>query len=97
MMEKSFFVYMMTNRPNGVLYCGVTSDLPGRAWMHRNHVVRGFTDRYNLERLVWYEPHASAEAAIRREKTIKRWRRAWKDALIERINPGWADLFETIC
>jgi putative endonuclease len=92
-MSKLFFVYFMTNRPHGVLYCGVTSDLPGRAWQHRNHVVKGFTDRYNLQLLVWFEAYDCAEAAILCEKALKRWRRAWKDALIERMNPAWADLY----
>ncbi|UWQ22081.1 GIY-YIG nuclease family protein [Jannaschia sp. W003] len=90
------FVYLMTNRPDGTLYVGVTVDLVRRVWEHRTHAAPGFTDRYNLERLVWFERHAGPEAAIRREKAIKHWRRAWKVALIRERNPGWRDLWEEI-
>ena len=85
-------VYIITNRRNGVLYVGVTSDLPGRTWQHRTDAVGGFSQRYRLKRLVWYEVHESMYEAITREKRIKRWRRAWKIELIESINPDWEDL-----
>ena len=90
------FVYMMTNKPNGTLYIGVTKDLIRRVWEHRNHLSPGFTDRYNLERLVFMEPHDGAAAAIQREKNLKHWRRDWKIALIEKQNPEWRDLWDDI-
>ena len=95
-MEKLFFVYMLATRRDGPLYVGVTSNLPKRIWQHREHVVRGFTAKYNVDRLIWYEAHGGAEAAILREKQIKRWRRAWKIELIEKNNPDWRDLYEEI-
>ncbi|WP_109669662.1 GIY-YIG nuclease family protein [Roseicyclus mahoneyensis] len=90
------FVYMMTNKPDGTLYIGVTNDLVRRVHEHRTHAVKGFTDRYNLERLVWFEPHDSPTEAIRREKALKSWNRAWKVDLIETANPGWRDLWDEI-
>ena len=86
----------MTNRPHGVLYVGVTSNLPKRVYDHRSGTIPGFTKRYNLHRLVYCEPHQSAEAAIAREKAIKKWNRAWKIKLIESVNPGWMDLYPTL-
>ncbi|HEY9344735.1 MAG TPA: GIY-YIG nuclease family protein [Inquilinus sp.] len=95
-MDKSFFVYIMASRKDGVLYTGVTSNLPKRVWEHRNKIVPGFTTRYGVGRLVWAERHDDAEAAIRREKQIKKWRRAWKVELIEKDNPAWADLSDSL-
>ena len=95
-MPKRFFVYIMTNRPDGVLYVGVTSDLLRRVHEHRTGAIVGFTKRYNLHRLVWFEEHGTAEQAILREKRIKRWRRAWKVRLIAERNPDWRDLFGEI-
>jgi putative endonuclease len=88
-----YSVYILTDRPRGVLYTGVTSDLIRWAAEHRDGVVGGFTRRYNAKILVWYEMHADVEAAILREKRIKRWRRAWKLELVEAMNPGWRDLW----
>ena len=90
------WVYIVTNKPQGVLYVGVTSDLEGRIWEHRNHIQRGFTDSYNCTRLVWYEDYPDITDAIHREKRLKFWKRAWKIRLIEDMNPEWGDLFETI-
>ncbi|PIO96957.1 GIY-YIG nuclease family protein [Pleomorphomonas carboxyditropha] len=90
------WVYIVTNKPQGVLYIGVTSDLEGRIWEHRNAVHRGFTHSYNCTRLVWYEDYGDITDAIYREKRLKTWKRAWKIGLIEEMNPGWNDLFETI-
>ncbi len=87
-----YAVYIVTNRPRGVLYTGVTGRLAQRAWQHREGAVPGFTRTYNLKRLVWFEPHEDMIEAITREKRIKRWRRAWKFELIERDNPQWRDL-----
>lgn len=95
-MEKIFFVDILATRKDGPLYVGVTSNLPKRVFEHREHLVRGFTAKFNVDRLVWFEPHGSAEAAIAREKRIKRWRRAWKVELIEKDNPEWRDLYEEI-
>jgi putative endonuclease len=89
-------VYLLASRRNGTLYVGVTSDLIKRIWEHRNHVVAGFTQKYGVGKLVWYEPHASMESAIQREKAIKEWKRAWKMNLIEKTNPEWVDLYETL-
>ena len=87
------WVYIMTNRPNGTLYLGVTSDLARRAWEHRAGVVDGFSKRYGLKRLVWFERHDDIRAAIQREKTMKHWPRAWKVRLILSANPEWDDLY----
>ena len=93
---KRFFVYLLATRKDGPVYVGVTSDLLKRAFEHRTHAVPGFTSRYNVDQLVWFEAHDTAETAIAREKRIKRWRRAWKIALIEESNPEWRDLFDDI-
>ena len=91
--EKAFFIYLLASDVRGTLYCGVTSDLPKRIWEHKTKAVPGFTARYGVDRLVWYETHDNAEAAIRREKQIKEWKRDWKVNLIERDNPDWLDLY----
>ena len=84
----------MTNRRNGTLYAGVASDLPRRAYQHRESLVDGFTKRYGLKMLVYYERHDDIRTAIQREKTIKHWPRAWKVRLIHGMNPDWKDLSE---
>jgi putative endonuclease len=93
---KGGWVYIMTNRPNGTLYVGVTSDLARRAHEHRSGAVDGFTRQYGLTRLVYAEPHDDIREAIPREKPIKSWRRAWKVRLILGANPDWSDLYETL-
>ena len=90
------WVYIMTNEPNGTLYIGVTSDIARRAWEHREGVADGFTRRYGLKRLVYMERHEDIEMAIRREKRLKHWPRAWKVRLIHAENPEWSDLYETL-
>jgi len=87
------WVYIMTNRPNGVLYIGVTNHLARRTWEHREGLVEGFTKRYGLKRLVYAEQHADIRAAIQREKNMKHWPRAWKIRLILVQNPEWEDLY----
>jgi putative endonuclease len=87
------WVYIMTNRTNGVLYIGVTSDLVRRVHDHREGAISGFTKRYNLKTLVYFERHDEILSAIAREKSMKAWRRAWKIQLIETGNPDWADLW----
>ncbi len=89
-------VYIVTNRRNGTLYIGVTSDLPRRAYEHRQGSVQGFSARYGCKTLIWYEPHETMIDAITREKQIKGGSRAKKIALIESLNPEWRDLFETL-
>ncbi|WP_165421960.1 GIY-YIG nuclease family protein [Pseudoxanthomonas winnipegensis] len=89
-------VYLMASKRNGTLYVGVTSNLVARVWQHRNHVVEGFTDRYDIGMLVWYELHGTMESAILREKQIKKWNRAWKLRLIQEGNPQWLDLWDSI-
>ena len=89
-------VYIVTNRRNGTLYIGVTSDPPRRAYEHRQGSVQGFSARYGCKTLIWYEPHETMIDAITREKQIKGGSRAKKIALIESLNPEWRDLFETL-
>ncbi len=84
----------MASRPNGTIYVGVTSDLTGRVSLHKQDLIEGFTKKYAVHRLVYYEMHDTMEAAIRREKQIKEWRRLWKLRLIESMNPEWIDLFD---
>ena len=95
-MADSAYVYIMSNRPYGTLYVGVTSDLIRRVWQHKEGFVEGFTKENGLKHLVWYEQHASMIEAISREKRIKRWHRDWKINLIQSMNPEWKDLYETI-
>jgi putative endonuclease len=92
----SYYVYMLASRPGGTLYIGVTGDLVRRTWEHRSGAVPGFTRRYGVSRLVWFEIFDDVTLAIKREKTLKHWLRAWKIALIERANPTWGDLYEEI-
>jgi len=89
-------VYILSNRRNGTLYTGVTSNLIKRVWEHKNGVVEGFTKRYGVHRLVWFEMHDNMESAIFREKRLKKWKRQWKINLIESNNPNWRDLYEEI-
>ncbi len=96
MKEKRGWVYIITNRSNGILYVGVTSDLVRRVAEHRAGEVAGFTQRYGLKRLVWFERHDEIVGAIAREKAIKQWKRAWKIRLIVRDNPEWDDLYPGI-
>jgi len=93
---KNFYVYMLCSKRNGTLYAGVTSDLVKRIYEHKNNLVEGFTKKYDVHRLVWYEVHETSEAAINREKQIKKWNRKWKINLIERNNPEWNDLYENL-
>ncbi|SHG09709.1 putative endonuclease [Desulfacinum infernum DSM 9756] len=95
-MTKQFYVYILASRKNGTLYVGVTSDLKKRVWEHKSGLVEGFTKKYGVKDLVYFEVHESAEAAITKEKRIKKWRRKWKIALIEKENPYWQDLYENL-
>ena len=88
-------VYPLARRRNGTLYVGVTSNLTQRVWQHKNGMVEGFTKRYGVHRLVWYEVHGTIESAIAREKAIKEWKRGWKIELLEISNPEWRDLMKS--
>ena len=95
-MEKTYYVYIITNKLNSVLYIGITSNLVKRIWEHKNKVVDGFSNQYNLNKLVYYEICNDIEQAIKREKQLKNWHRAWKDNLIKEKNPEFLDLFSSI-
>ncbi len=92
MNNRQYYVYLLTNRSNDVLYVGVTNNLERRVFEHRNKLVEGFTKKYNLTKLVFYEVTDDIESAIRREKQLKNWRRAWKVDLVNESNPEWKDL-----
>ena len=95
-MAKPGYVYILASGTNGTLYVGVTSDLVRRAWEHRQGVVPGFTSRYHVHRLVYFEEHGDIRDAIEREKRLKKWNRAWKLQLINENNPSWNDLYEEL-
>lgn len=96
MRERQPCVYILASKRNGTLYIGVTSALIKRVWEHKNNVVEGFTNAYDVHMLVWYEVHEGMESAIRREKALKEWNRGWKPRLIESVNPEWNDLYPTL-
>ena len=91
-----YYVYILASRKHGTLYIGVTNDLVRRVYEHKSKVVRGFTKRYDITRLVWFEVYDDPTNAIEREKELKKWRRDWKINLIEQSNPGWVDMYEGI-
>jgi putative endonuclease len=95
-MGKQFYVYILASRRNGTLYTGVTSDLIRRVWQHKQDQLEGFTKKYHVKSLVYFEVHETALSAITREKQIKKWKREWKLQLIEETNPGWRDLYDEI-
>lgn len=91
-----YFVYLLASGKNGTLYIGVTNNLVRRVHEHKNGLTEGFTSRYAVQRLVWFESTPSIEAAIQREKQIKNWKREWKMALIEEKNPDWIELYDSL-
>jgi putative endonuclease len=93
---KQFYVYIVCSKRNGTVYTGVTSNLIKRVYEHRNNLADGFTKKYGIHQLVWYEMHKRAETAIPREKQIKKWNRQWKLDLIEKNNPEWKDLYDEL-
>ena len=95
-MRRQPCVYLLASKRNGTLYTGVTSSLVQRVWEHKQHIVDGFTSRYGVTKLVWYEIHETMESAIRREKAIKNWKREWKINVIEAMNPQWQDLYSDL-
>ena len=95
-MDKNFYVYILASRKNGTLYTGMTSSLVQRIWQHKEKRIDGFTKKYHINMLVYFELHQTAESAITREKQIKKWKRSWKIRLIEEKNPLWKDLYGLI-
>ena len=95
-MRKQPAVYILSSKPNGTLHVGVTSELVKRCWEHKNDLVDGFTRRYGVHRLPYFELHADMTSAITREKQLKKWNRAWKLRLIQKHNPDWRDLWQEI-
>jgi putative endonuclease len=93
---KSYYVYILASQRNGTLYIGVTNDLMKRVYEHRNNLIDGFTKKYNVHSLVYYEQYNDIESAIVREKRLKKWNREWKLELIEKENPQWRDLYEDL-
>jgi putative endonuclease len=96
MRSKYYYVYILSSQRNGTLYIGVTNNLARRVWEHKHQLVKGFTNRYEVHHLVYFETHENAESAIVREKQIKKWNRLWKLHLIEEKNPSWRDLYRDI-
>jgi putative endonuclease len=93
---KEYYVYIMASKRNGTLYTGVTSDLANRVWQHKSSEMQGFTSKYKINQLVYYEIHGDIMEAIKREKNIQAWKRDWKLQLIEKNNPNWDDLYNSI-
>jgi len=91
-----FFVYLLSSKPQGTLYVGMTDDLVRRVWEHKIKTIAGFSEKYGVDRLVWFEAHETRESAHGREKHIKEWKRAWKIEMIERDNPHWSDLYQSL-
>ena len=91
-----FYTYILASRRNGTLYTGSTEDLGVRVQQHKEKTIRGFTAKYGVDKLVWFEPHPSRDQAFQRERRIKEWRRSWKLQLIEAMNPDWLDLYERL-
>ena len=92
----AFYVYILASRRNGTLYIGSTDDLARRVWEHKEKSRSGFTADYGVDQLVWYEQHDTRETAFQRERRMKKWNRVWKLELIERLNPDWRDLYESL-
>lgn len=97
MTEKKSYVYILTNKMNGTLYIGITSDLIKRTWEHKNEVAESFTKRYGIKQLVYFEVFDDPDCAIQREKKIKKWPRQWKLNVINGLNPEWSDLYDDVC
>jgi putative endonuclease len=96
-MSKQYYVYILAKARNSTFYVGMTSDLPKRIWEHKNETADGFTKKHAIKALVYYEIFTDPESAIKREKRLKKWNRAWKMRVIEEMNPDWKDLYNEIC
>ena len=92
----NYYVYILTNFTNTVLYAGITNDLKRRVYEHKNHLVDGFTNKYNCNKLVWYESTNDVKSAILKEKQIKKWKREYKENIINSFNPEWKDLYNSL-
>ena len=92
----TFFIYILASRRNGTLYVGMTDNIGQRVWQHKSGAIAGFTKKYEVKLLAWYETHETRESAFIRERQIKKWNRAWKLELIERLNPDWRDLADEL-
>lgn len=97
MKKESYYVYILTNYTNNVLYIGMTSNLPKRIWEHKQKLVKGFTQKYNVNKLVYFEMFQDPKEATKRERNMKEWQREWKIKRINDMNPNWTDLYEDIC
>jgi putative endonuclease len=95
-LKEQFYVYIVSNHKNGTLYIGITSNLPARVFQHKSELIGGFTKKYHLHNLVYYEVHEDIRSAITREKQLKKWKRDWKIKLIEKVNPQWRNLYPDI-
>lgn len=95
-MTKSYFIYILASKRNGTLYIGSTTNLVGRVWQHKHKTVKGFTEKYNVDKLVYFETVDEPKSMVLRERQLKRWKRDWKIKLIEEKNPEWNDLYEEI-
>ena len=93
---KTYYVYILANKRNGTLYIGVTNNLQRRVFEHKQNQIKGFTNKYKVHRLVYYESTSDIKAALQREKQLKKWERSWKIELIEKDNPSWQDLYEIL-
>ena len=96
MADKQFYVYILASRRNGTIYVGMTSALMQRVWQHKNNLVEGFTSKYKVDQLVYYEMIEDPNVAVQRERQLKKWNRKWKLQLIEKMNPTWRDLYDDI-
>ena len=96
MSEKKFYIYILASKKGGFLYIGITSNLSKRIWEHKNEITKGHTSKYSIKRLVYYEVYDDFDNAVKREKTLKKWRRQWKIDLIEKNNPEWNELYREI-
>ena len=96
-MRKQYYVYVLASKRNGTIYIGITSNLIQRVWQHKEKFIVGFTKKYNVNKLVYFEADDDVEQAILREKRLKNWRRKWKVDLIEESNPDWKDLYNDLC
>ena len=95
-MQHNYFIYILTNRTNKLVYIGVINDLRRRIYEHKNKLFPGFTRKYNLNKLVYFERYQNIDEAILREKRLKKWKRSWKDDLINKANPDWKDLYSEV-
>jgi putative endonuclease len=95
-MNKQYYVYILARERNSTFYVGITSDLKKRVWEHKNEITGGFTKKYDVKKLVYFETYQDPENAIKREKRLKRWNREWKMNVIEKQNPDWVDLYDTL-